>query len=103
TQGVPQPCLLQGSLAQMVIYLLALLLIAACGIGMRPVLRGAFGVGVTVTRQSVEVAHELPADLQHLPEPPVLPAAAVQILERAAIFRRLRELELGISDLGQPM
>jgi HD-like signal output (HDOD) protein len=88
----------------MVIYLLALLLVAACGLGARPVLRRALGSGGTVTSQPVEVAVvlELPIDLQHLPEPPVLPASQVQILDRTEILRILRELELGISELGQP-
>jgi len=67
----------------MVTYLLALLLlVAAGGIGMRPVLRKAFGSGsdssVTVSGQPVEVVLELPRELQHLPEPPVLPAASVE-------------------------
>jgi HD-like signal output (HDOD) protein len=89
----------------MVIYLLALLLlVAAGGIGMRPVLRKAFGSGssVTVRGQPVEVVLELPRELQHLPEPPVLPAASVEILDRPEILRRLREIELGVSELGQP-
>jgi HDOD domain len=41
-------------------------------------------------------------ELQHLPQPPALPAASVEILERPEIFRRLRELELGVPELGQP-
>lgn len=89
----------------MVMYLLALsLLVAAGGLGMRPVLRKAFGSGpgMTVREQPVEVVLELPQELQHLPEPPVLPAASVEILERPEIFRRLRELELGVSQFGQP-
>lgn len=49
--------------------------------------------------QPLEVMPEPPADL---PEPPVLPPAPVEILDRAEIFRRLRELELGVSDLGTP-
>jgi HD-like signal output (HDOD) protein len=89
----------------MVISSLILFLLAACAIALRPVLRRTFGVAGTAVARPVEVetALELPADLQHLPEPPVLPAAAVQILDRAAIFTRLRELELGASELGQPL
>ncbi|MBV8803403.1 MAG: HDOD domain-containing protein [Sinobacteraceae bacterium] len=45
------------------------------------------------------VVLQLPTDLQHLPEPPVLAAAAVQILEGPELFRRLQELELGAADL----
>jgi HD-like signal output (HDOD) protein len=87
----------------MVIYLLTLLLVAACGIGMRPVLRRTLGSGVAVTRPPVAVVLELPAELAHLPEPPVLSAAPVQILDRTEILRRLRELELGVAELGQPL
>src|ERR1700692_4471166 len=91
----------------MVIFFLASLLVAATAIGVRPVLYRALGSGGTVTRQPVkvvaEVVLELPADLQELPEPPVLQAASVQILDRTEILRRLRELELGVSELGQPL
>jgi HD-like signal output (HDOD) protein len=86
----------------MVIYLLAVLLVTACGIGMQPILRRSFGSNVAVREQPVAVVLELPVELQHLPEPPVLPAATVEILDRTVIFRRLRELELGVSELGQP-
>jgi len=54
----------------MLIYLLSLLLVSACGIAMGPVLRRTFGSGVAVAGQPIEVVLELPADLQHLPEPP---------------------------------
>jgi HD-like signal output (HDOD) protein len=87
----------------MVIRLLLVLLVAGCGIALRPILRRAFGFCVAVAGRPAEAVLELPEDLQHLPEPPVLPAAAVQILERTEIFRRLRELELGISELGRPL
>jgi HD-like signal output (HDOD) protein len=86
----------------MVICLLGLLLLAACGIALRPFVRRVSRSGTTVAEPMVDVMLE-PVDLQLLPEPPVLPAAAVQILERAEIFRRLRELELGVAELGQPL
>jgi len=98
----------------MVIYLLASLLVVTCGIGMRPVLRRAFGFGVAVARQPalagqpaavrqpIEIVLE-PVDLSQLPEPPVLAAAPVQILDPPEIFRRLRGLELGVTELGQPL
>src|SRR5882724_602634 len=95
----------------MVMYLLALLLLIAAGaMGVRPVLRRAIGSGGAARRppgkaakpQPVEAVLELPVELQHLPEPPVLPAAAVQILDRTQIIWKLRELELGVSELGQP-
>lgn len=81
---------------------LSLLLIAACAIALRPVLRRAFGFCAAVAGRPAEAVLELPANLQHL-DPPVLPAAAVQILDRTEIFRRLRELELGIAELGRPL
>jgi len=89
----------------MVIYFLASLLVAACGIGigMRPVLRRAFGFRVAVAGQPTEVVPEPPVDLSQLPEPPVPQAASVQILDRPEIFGRLRELELGVSELGRPL
>jgi HD-like signal output (HDOD) protein len=92
----------------MVIYLLASLLVAATALGVRPVLHRALGSGGTATGRPVEVVAEvmaevvleLPADLQDVP---VLQAASVQILDRTEILRRLRELELGVSELGQPL
>jgi HD-like signal output (HDOD) protein len=54
------------------------------------------------TEAEVPVVLELPPDLRHLPEPPVLQEAAVQILDREEIFRRLRSLELGVRDIGEP-
>ncbi|HEY3783782.1 MAG TPA: HDOD domain-containing protein [Steroidobacteraceae bacterium] len=46
---------------------------------------------------------ELPAELQHLPEPPVLEAAPVEILEPPEIIKRLRQLQLGVQELGPPL
>lgn len=46
---------------------------------------------------------ELPAELQHLPEPPVLEPAPVEILEPPEIIKRLRQLELGVQELGPPL
>ncbi len=90
----------------MLIYLFSLLLIAAAfAMATRPLVRKAFGSSAVVVpasaRRPVEVVLELPAELQHLPEPPVLPAAPVQILERAEIIRRLRQLELNVPELGE--
>lgn len=75
-------------------------LLTGLRLALPPALRRAFRFGTAGQRQAS--APELPADLQHLPDPPVLPAAPVHILERAEIFRRLRELELGVPQLGQP-
>jgi HD-like signal output (HDOD) protein len=94
-------------------WLLSLLLIAAgAALGataIRPVRRKPVAATAAVTVQSgdaagahqVDISLELPADLKHLPEPPVLSAAPVQILDTAEISRRLRELELGVVELGQ--
>jgi HD-like signal output (HDOD) protein len=56
----------------------------------------------TKAKVEAEVVQELPPDLEHLPEPPVLQEAEVQILEPFEISRRLRGLELGVADLGEP-
>ncbi len=96
----------------MMIYLLfALLMATACVVAMRPLLRRTFGPKVATAgapppeeapEAGAEVTEELPAELQHLPEPPVLAEAAVEILDRDAVLRRLRELELGVPSLGKP-
>jgi HD-like signal output (HDOD) protein len=81
------------------------LLLAAIGvIAVRPLLRRTFSAPAVATGEAStgEVALELPAELEDMPEPPVLQEATVEILESAEIFRRLRELELGVSKLGKP-
>ena len=105
----------------MVVYLLAALLMTGCGLAARPVLRWAGGFDVAVatsggsgqisgqipsqmSRQtSGAITLELPVELQHLPEPPVLEAAPIQLLDRTEIFRRLTELSLGVAELGHPL
>jgi HD-like signal output (HDOD) protein len=93
--------------------LFSLLMAATCVVAMRPLLRRTFRTSVATTdaaaatpaeapEASEEIAQELPAELQHLPEPPVLSEATVEILDRAAVLRRLRELELGVPNLGKP-
>ena len=86
----------------MLICLLCFLAAAASGIATVVFLRRTLNPGVAVKPQPVQVAVELPAELQHLPEPPVLPEAPVQILDHTEIFRRLRGLELGEAELGEP-
>jgi len=107
----------------MMTYLFSLLLAATCVIAMRPLLRRTFSPAVALTERPArkpqagagtgssptskvtvegEVALELPAELQHLPEPPVLAEAPVEILDHPEIFRRLRQLQLGVADLGTP-
>ena len=96
----------------MVIYFSVMLLTAlgaGFGIAIRPAVRRAL-TATPVPRASVsEVAAagpltlELPAELQHLPEPPLLEAAAVEILDPPEITKRLRQLELGLEDLGPPL
>jgi HD-like signal output (HDOD) protein len=99
------------STGYMVIYFVSFLLVAACGIAGRPLVRRALGSSVVVPARPmrrpvapakpIEVVLEAPANPQQLPEPPVLEAAPVQILDPSEIFRRLRELELGVPDLGR--
>jgi HD-like signal output (HDOD) protein len=88
-----------------VIWFLSLLLIAACGLAARPVLRRAIAFGAARVREPPGLGSEVAFDLRHLPEPPVLEAAAVQVLDGAQAFSRLRELELGldvrVADDGQ--
>jgi HD-like signal output (HDOD) protein len=94
-----------------------LLLVASLGIATWIVLRGGVSADVGMKRQlkakpkyktpakteaEAPVVLELPPDLRHLPEPPVLQEAPVQILDREEIFRRLRGLEFGVGDLGEP-
>ena len=94
----------------MIISLFAFLL-AACIVAMRRRrLRKALSSAAAAADEASEgeaeaegeVAQELPPELQHLPEPPVLTEATVEILDRTAILRRLRELELGVPNLGKP-
>ena len=87
----------------MILYLVSVLLVAACVIAVRPVLRRAARFDVAVTGMPGPITLELPVELQHLPEPPVLPAAPIQLLDRTEIFRRLTELSLGVSELGHPL
>src|ERR1700733_7282674 len=97
----------------MVVYLLSMMLVAACGVAaVRPILRRAGRDVAVVTAGGVariavggpgQITLELPVELQHLPEPPVLEAAPIQLLDRTEIFRRLTELSLGVSELGRPL
>ena len=87
----------------MVMWLLSVLLISACGVAVMPALRRSGRVAVAGTGRSGPIALELPVELQYLPEPPVLPAAAIQLLDATEIFRQLRQLSLGVPDLGQPL
>ena len=68
-----------------------------------PVLRRSGRLAVAGTGRPSAITLELPVELQHLPEPPVLPAAAIQLLDTTEIFRQLRQLSLGVPDLGQPL
>ncbi len=87
---------------------LSFALSAGCGIA----LRAAFRRAVTTPQETAapEVAAppapltlELPSELEHLPEPPVLEAAPVEILEPPEITKRLRQLQLGVQELGPPL
>lgn len=89
----------------MLICLLSFLAAAASGVTTVIFLRRTLlspGTAAIKQRQPVQVTVELPPELQHLPAPPVLEEAPVQILTSAEIFRRLRGLELGVAELGEP-
>jgi HD-like signal output (HDOD) protein len=97
----------------MVIYFSVMLLTAlgaGFGIALRPAVRRALTATPVSQTSAPGVAAaagpltlELPAELQHLPEPPLLEAAAVEILDPPEITKRLRQLELGLEDLGPPL
>jgi HD-like signal output (HDOD) protein len=97
----------------MVIYFSVLLLTAlgaGFGVAIRPALRRVLPTAAAPqasapaeAAEAVPVALELPAELQHLPEPPLLEAATVEILDPPEITKRLRQLELGLEDLGPPL
>jgi HD-like signal output (HDOD) protein len=88
----------------MLMYLLSFALLGAGGIALAPVVRRTGRLNAAGTaRRSGAIALELPVELQHLPEPPVLAAAPIQLLDRNEIFRQLRQLSLGVLDLGQPL
>lgn len=81
---------------------LSSLFVAACGFAAGLGGRRANAASIASVGQSPEVASELPIDLRHLPEPPVLlPADSVQFLDCAEVLRRLRGLELGANLLIQ--
>jgi HD-like signal output (HDOD) protein len=97
----------------MVIYFSVMLLTAlgaGFGVALRPAVRRALTASPAPRTSAPEVVAtaapltlELPAELQHLPEPPLLEAAAVEILDPPEITKRLRQLELGLEDLGPPL
>ncbi|HEY6922187.1 MAG TPA: HDOD domain-containing protein [Steroidobacteraceae bacterium] len=101
----------------MLISLFVLLLIASLGFATWIVVKGARSPTGAATKKprrfkskaaptseaEVPVVLELPPDLRHLPEPPVLQEAAVQILDPEEISRRLRCLELGVGEIGAPL
>ncbi|HEV2267915.1 MAG TPA: HDOD domain-containing protein [Steroidobacteraceae bacterium] len=76
---------------------LSSLFIAACGFVALPVTRRPVAAAIArAVGGAPAIASELPLDLRHLPEPPILqPAAAVQFLDWPETLRRLRGLELG--------
>ncbi|MFZ0499173.1 MAG: HDOD domain-containing protein [Steroidobacteraceae bacterium] len=97
-------------------WLLSLLFIGGCGLAGWPVLR-RFAVRGPARARGPENVNGLPFELRHLPEPPLLQAAEVQLedvteapivevaevplLDSAEALRRLRGLELG-ADLPVP-
>src|SRR5215469_17517659 len=85
----------------MLICLLCFVAAAVSGIATVVFLRRTLSPAAPAEQLPVQISVELPAELQHL-EPPVLEEAPVQILDSAAVFRRLRGLELGVAELGEP-
>jgi HD-like signal output (HDOD) protein len=90
--------------------LLLTALSAGFGIALRPAFRRRLTATASPQTSKPPVAPfalpptlELPAELQHLPEPPLLAAASVEILQPPEITKRLRQLELGLEDLGPPL
>jgi hypothetical protein len=83
------------------VWLLALLGIAACGIGVRPALRRVAAFGGARVDPAPELDEDEPsADLRQTPGLPVSHAAAAQVLDYAAAHSRLRQIELGLHDPG---
>ncbi len=106
-------------------WLFSVLLIAGCGFTGWPALRRAAAFGGARTRGSSGIGSGLPFELRHLPDPPVLQPAPVQlqpcaevpvadageaaaeaapevpVLDATEVLGRLRELELG-ADLQAP-
>jgi len=75
---------------------LSSLFVAAYGFVALPVTRRPAAPASAPAGGSAEIASDLPIELRHLPEPPILqPASAVQFLDWAEALRRLRGLELG--------
>jgi len=75
---------------------LSSLFVTACGFAASAAVRRPAAPTGTPAAEPVEIASELPAELRHLPEPPVLQAAdSVQFLDSIEVSRRLRGLELG--------
>jgi len=85
-----------------VIWLLSLLLLAACGFAAWPALRRFTPAGLVRVGGAAEIESKEPFDLRQLPEPPMLQADSAQFLDRTEVFRRLRQLELGVCGGGQP-
>ena len=75
---------------------LSSLFVAACGFVALPATRRPVAAAIARTVGSPDFASELPLELRHLPEPPILqPASAVQFLDWSEALKRLRGLELG--------
>ena len=83
------------------IWILSLLLVAACGFAARNALRRAVRGRGARGNMASPAEGEAAYDPRQLPEPPVLEAASVQILDYARALRRLRELELRLDVRAQ--
>lgn len=92
---------LRRSLGDSVIWLLPLLLIAGCGFAAWTALRRRASAAGASAAEPVGIESEVPFDLRHVSEPPLLLADSAPFLDRTEIFRRLRQLELGVPGGGQ--
>lgn len=86
----------EGGASAVVFRFLSLLLAAARGFAPSPARRRPAVPAIASAGGSPDIASDLPIDLRHLPDPPVLqPADSLRFLDGAEVLRRLRGLELG--------
>lgn len=83
------------------VWLLPLLLLAGCGFAAWTAVRRRVAAALASAAEPARIEPAAPFDLRHVPEPPVLPAASAQFLDRAEVLRKLRQLELGVTGEGR--
>jgi HD-like signal output (HDOD) protein len=88
---------------QSVFRFLSSLFAAARRFAASPAWRRPAAAGIARVSAPPGVANDLPIELRHLPEPPILqPADSMQFLDWAEVLRRLRGLELGANLPARP-